>query len=411
MTTVQSPPKIDNDLPRNPEAAGTSCVGLDGRRYEVSILTDVGPLASMVDQWNALASSTVDPNPFYEPWYFLPAFAHLRTNEQWRILVVQRSESKNSPRMEMCGFFPFIQERGRFGTSQWSLWQNQFCFLTSPLIHPHGSSDTLRAVMNSFRNHRGRPGCLEFPTMSGEGRLQHAFTEVLRENLSTTFVSDQYLRATTTCRGNVDDYLKAALGGHHVREYRRGRRKLESQGQLEYRQLHDFRSVNSWVDWFLNLEAQGWKAKAGTAIKQSNAETAFFREMVAAGVSTGKVRMEGLFLNGEPIALKCILFSFPAAFAFKIAFDESYHSCSPGVQLEMESLQRLADDDRVLYTDSCAVPGHQMIDRLWTERRLIRHMMVSTGGAFNDVFMGSWPLLRSLNRVRKRWQESWRPRS
>lgn len=380
--------------------------GTDGLRYVVSTITNPVDLLPMGEQWQALAARAADPNPFYEPWFFLPAAQHLGPDQQWQILLVQRMDARKNGQLELCGFFPFVQSRGPAGISQWTLWKNPFCFLTSPLVDQTGSANVFRAVLNHCQFDRNRVMCLEMPMLAGEGPLHHGLTEVLREQLCTTYIPDQYLRATTTCQGDVDAYLKNALGGHHVREYRRKRRKLEALGQIEYRQIHEARSVPGWVEWFLDLESQGWKARAGTAIKLHPAETAFFREMIDAGYALGKVRLEGLFLNGEPIALKCLLFSSPAAFAFKIAFDETHHTCSPGVQLEFESLQRLADDPQVAWCDSCAVPGHQMIDRLWTERRLVRHLMISTGHCTSDVVIGSLPLFRSLNRVRKRWGEA-----
>jgi CelD/BcsL family acetyltransferase involved in cellulose biosynthesis len=376
--------------------------GRDGGTYSIEEIRDPALLNQRQEEWQRLASCTTDPNPFYEPWFFLPAVEHLGENEQWRILLVSRTPEKKGGAAELCGFFPLIEKRLYGWLPQWSLWQNQFCFLTSPLVKKDHIADVWNAVLRYVQEVRPKVQMLEFPVIAGEGAIHHGLTMVLREHLSTTYVPDQYVRAITTCQGDVDAYFKNALGGHHVREYRRCRRKLEALGQLEYRQVSDSRNVGCWVDWFLDLEAQGWKARAGTAMKLHPRESEFFRTMVQRGFDEGRVRLEGLFLNGEPIALKCILLACPTAFAFKIAFDEKYHSFSPGVQLEFESLQHLVTIPGITSSDSCAVAGHQMIDRLWTERRLVRSLIVSTGHLTGDVVLGALPLLRSVKRNLRR---------
>jgi len=407
MTTLKSIPPVQPTADSEQATFPESFVGPCGLRYHFTLVKNPEKLVPFQQQWQALAARTADPNPFYEDWFFLPAARHLGQTEDWRILLVHATEARNPGPLELHGFFPFVRSRSYYGLPEWTLWKNPFCYLTSPLIDRKQTTAVLRAVFQFTRTH-GENAFLNFPMMSGEGPLHQAMIEILRENLSTFYLPDQYLRATITRPENAEDYLKQSLGGHHMREYRRKRRKLENLGQLEYRQIEDIRGADCWIDWFLDLEANGWKARAGTAIKLHPEQTAFFREMIGNGLQAGKVRLEGLFLNGDPIALKCLLFARPSAFAFKIAFDESYHTSSPGVQLEIQSLNSLAQTPDIETCDSCAIPGHQMIDRLWGERRVMRHLVISSGQSLGEIAIGTLPLLRAVNRVRKRWVESLR---
>ena len=108
--------------------------------------------------------------------------------------------------------------------------------------------------------------------------------------------------------------------------------------------------------------------------------------------------MFGLFLNGEPIAMKVNFLASPGSFAFKIAYDERFSKFSPGVQLELENLRRLHETPKIEWMDSCAVPKHFMINRLWKERRTIQHVRVSTGGWLGNLEIGVRTLLRSIRR-------------
>lgn len=120
----------------------------------------------------------------------------------------------------------------------------------------------------------------------------------------------------------------------------------------------------------------------------------------AAAYTRNRLQMFGLFLNGEPLAMKVNFLSDPGSFAFKIAYDERYAKYSPGVQLELENLRRLHESPDVEWMDSCAVPKHFMINRLWKERRTIQHLRVSTGWISN-LEIGMRSLLRSIRRSLK----------
>lgn len=398
MESIETPDSVSSDPPAALPVQTWKHTGRDGWIYTIEEVRDPSILRLQQESWQYLATQTADPNPFYEPWFFLPALEQLGHDEHWHILLISRSPEKKPGPPELCGFFPFV-EKPRFGRlKQWSLWKTPFCYLTSPLIHQDHIFDVWDSVIRYAQGVRPKVQTLEFPILAGEGPIHHGLTMVLRDHLSTTYIADQYLRAITTCQGDVDAYFKNALGGHHVREYRRRRRKLEAIGQLEYRRVSDPRHIRFWIDSFLDLESQGWKARAGTAMKLHAGEAEFFRTMIERGFNENRVRLEGMYLNGEPIALRCILLARPTAFGFKIAYDEKYHTSSPGVQLEFESLQQIVTDPEITSSDSCAAPGHQMIDRLWTERRLVRNLTVSTGHLTGDLVLGALPLLRAIKR-------------
>ena len=71
----------------------------------------------------------------------------------------------------------------------------------------------------------------------------------------------------------------------------------------------------------------------------------------------------------------------PGAYSYKIAYDEDYARFSPGVLIELDNIARAFADDRIAWTDSCAMEGHPMIERLWTERRAIVHVSMPLSGA------------------------------
>ena len=102
---------------------------------------------------------------------------------------------------------------------------------------------------------------------------------------------------------------------------------------------------------------------------------------------------------GRPVAMKCNFLAGRGSFAFKIAFDEDYAHFSPGMLLEIENIRRLHATADIGWMDSCAVPDHFMINRLWPDRRIIQTVLVSTGKRPGELVVSAMPLLRWLKRL------------
>jgi hypothetical protein len=111
--------------------------------------------------------------------------------------------------------------------------------------------------------------------------------------------------------------------------------------------------------------------------------------------------MLALRLNGEPVAMKFNFLSGEGSFAFRIAFDEAQSRYSPGIQLEMENIRRVHARPEIKWMDSCAIPDHPMINRLWVERRTIQTLVVPTGKGPGDLVVSLMPMIRWLNRKAK----------
>ena len=93
----------------------------------------------------------------------------------------------------------------------------------------------------------------------------------------------------------------------------------------------------------------------------------------------GKLERLTLTLGREPIAMLATFLTPPGAFSYKTAFDERYARFSPGVLLQHENLEILADRS-IAWSDSCASADHPMIDHIWRERRPVGRISIAVGG-------------------------------
>ena len=90
----------------------------------------------------------------------------------------------------------------------------------------------------------------------------------------------------------------------------------------------------------------------------------------------------------------------PGGFSFKTAFDEDYARFSPGVLLQQANLD-LLDNRQVEWVDSCAAPGHPMIDSVWRERRALIWVNVALSSAPDRL---RFAMLTKTERLWRRWR-------
>lgn len=374
--------------------------------WSIRVVTDPLQLTGEQAAWMDLACDAAETNSFYEPWFFLSAVrSQLPGFRDWQILVLEHTEKS---RTQWVGFFPF-----HVAGSPWSPLGRRLqlavypqSYLSTPLIRRGFVPEVLDQLFAHLRQ-PGSPHVMHWPLNAMGGPIHQALIDIVRRDLISTFVRESYNRALLKpWKGpNTDeacqDYLLRSLGGHHFRELRRQRRRLNDAGPLEFRVLDTSAEAPVWAEWFLQLEAVGWKGRQGTALASHPNTLQFAHEMIQSGFEQSRVQMVGLFRHGEPLALKLNLVSGSGGFSYKIAYNEEFAKLSPGVQLEIDYVRQFQSSGRE-WIDSCAVADHSMINRIWAERRTIQDLLISTGHWKSDLVLAGLPAARSLLRTGRR---------
>ena len=369
-------------------------------RVTVEIIDDLQELESREAEWSDLSENASEPNVFYEPWMLLPALRAFGVGRGISCALVYRESSRRDAAPHLCGLVPLERRRvsSQVPVSAVSAWTHDYCFQSTPLLRHGHEAACLEALFRELSRGRAAPSLIEFPYLLGEGVMESAVDDVLASHQAAFFEVSRHGRALLDARGDWQDSVARALSNRHRSELRRQRRRLAEKGDVTLRIISDAAHCGFWVDQFLELEASGWKGRSATAIKQDPAHARFFKEMIQGAAAQNKLMLLGLFLNNEPIALKCNLVSGGGAFAFKIAYDESLEKLSPGMHLEIENIRVACEHPEIEWVDSCAAPRHPMINRLWRGRRAMRHLVVSTGRWSGDAAVGLWPVVRTLRR-------------
>ena len=330
----------------------------------------------LVEELDHLCARSVEPNIFFNPRFLAPAMPRLEDKEI-RLAVIRDNDEHRS-RLRLL--VPFSVERPPvpFGVPIMRTWSNPFGPLGTPLVD-HDDPEGVIADFFSLlaRSHLKLPRVFVLP----EVRLDGPFAAIL-----STFAASRNLTLVTTGQSERpflqstlegDEYLKQALRPHHLREFRRLRRRLADAGSLEHHVARNAVDIRLGVEAFLNLEAAGWKGRERTAMATDRYRAAFAREAVHRLAERDLCRIHTLTLDGKVIACLIVFIEAGIAYTWKTAYDEAYAAYSPGTLMMLDVTRYHLDDPNILGTDSCATADHSVMSRIWTERRPIGTMVVA----------------------------------
>ncbi|MFV0445592.1 MAG: GNAT family N-acetyltransferase [Planctomycetaceae bacterium] len=385
-------------FPHTLGGADETVVPLDG-----DIWVEHRPLAETSTElnadWDDLAAQAASPNVFYERWNLRAAQQHIAPTASVELVLIYRRSRKPGGAPRLCGLFPLLKERcSKLPLMSWRLFEYAHGYLQTPLIRSGQERPVLEAFLDWASSLSSGPGLLDWSLIDGDGPIAHALADLVAERRLVTMTLDIHSRAVLRRKANWEQAAATSLSSHHRRELRRQHRRLNDMGDLTVRSLNTDEDLSAWQQAFLRLEQSGWKGDSGTAIAEEGRDRSYFLQMSTSAHKARQLRMIGLFLNGEPIAMRTSLLSGGGSFAWKIAYDEKFSKFSPGVQLEIENVRDMHEETQLDWMDSCARAEHFMINRVWSDRRMIQHVLISLGGRVANLAIGSLPLARAIKR-------------
>ncbi len=359
-------------------------------------------LESHVPAWDALARAAVEPNVFQEAWMLLPAWRAFGGRLPLRaVLIYGPVQARPDATPELCGLFLLERTSSLFGlpVPVVRIWAHLHSFLGTPLVRAGAEAGCLDALFEWLAHDAAGAPLFELTDYGSDGLFEQHLTACLTRRGLSTYVARSYSRAVLHRGADAESVLAHAMSSGNRKELRRQRRRLEETGRLEVRALDEHADLTTWLGQFLDLERAGWKGEEGSALGSDPVQRDYFERIARAAHERGRLMLLGLFLDGRPIAMKCNFLAPPAAFSFKIGFDEQLARFSPGVQLELENVAAAQANVDLAWMDSCAGEGHFMIERIWSGRRRISTTLIATGRAPGGFVVRCLPLLRGLYRT------------
>jgi CelD/BcsL family acetyltransferase involved in cellulose biosynthesis len=330
-------------------------------------LAALEPLAA---EWGTLAARAIEPNVFYTPAFALAAAPVFGAGTG--AVLVRTAGGR------LAGLFPARAPHWAAGLpSMVAGWTHPFAPLGTPLV----DRDEPEAVIAAWLDHLSRdpalPARLLLPLIPEQGAFARALDTVLARQDRASRAFGRHERALLAPGTQRQGYLERSISGDKRKKLRRQRRLLADSAPLTLATTWDAGGIEAALQDFLTLEAGGWKGRAGTAIVNDPAIQHFVQSAVMGLAADGQVRIDRLIFNGAAIAAVVTLTSGDTAWCWKIAYNEAHARSSPGVQLICDLTDSLLAEPGVLRVDSCASPGHPMIDHIWRERLSLSDRLIA----------------------------------
>ncbi|MER9949945.1 GNAT family N-acetyltransferase [Mesorhizobium sp. M0047] len=322
----------------------------------------------LVEELDYLCARTVEPNVFFNPRFLAPAMPRLEDREVRLAVIRDGDEYRNRLRL----LVPFSVERPAMplGVPVMRTWSSPFGPLGTPLVDrddPVGVVEDFFSMLS--RPHLKLPKVFVLPDIRLDGPAASLIATVAETRGLMLVTTGQTQRPALESEADGDDYLKASLRPHHYREFRRLKRRLGDLGRLEHVVARGPEDIRHAIESFLTLEAAGWKGRERTAMAIDRYRAAFAREAVHRLAEQDMCRIHSLTLDGRTIACLIVFVETGVAYTWKTAYDETLAAYSPGTLLTIEVTRQHLDDPNIMMTDSCSVPDHPVMSRLWAERK------------------------------------------
>lgn len=347
-----------------PDADTRVEIGRPGREF---CLYPAGLGYDLQEELEFLSHRAMEPNIFFSARLLAPAMPRIDDRQVRLALIRDEGESHSRLRLLM----PFTVEKPGFamGAPIIRVWSNPFGPLGTPLVDAEDAAETIDNLLEALTAREAKlPSVLVLPDVRLGGRFAQLARAVAIGRDLPVAVTDSFRRPMLESLQDGETYMKASVSPHHYREMQRQWRKLGQLGRLEYAVARQPEEVRQRMEEFLALESTGWKGRKRSALINDRYRAAFAREAITNLAEVDAVRIHTINLDGRAIASIVIFLMAGEAYTWKTAYDESLSRFSPGKLLVMKLTDWHLDDANILRTDSCAVPDHPIMSRLWEER-------------------------------------------
>ena len=363
------------DARRRPEGTGTI----------VDVRSDVAALRALVPDWEALAADACEPNPFYEHWMLLPALeAHGKgAGADFRCIAVWIDG-------KLGALFPMVLERRwrKMPLSALRSWRHRNMLIATPLISAKGGAKTAARCVTALLQ-SGLASVVEFDWTCAGGAFYGALTEAASAAALPWTVTDTYTRAVLLKERDPRQRFNSNMKNN----LRRWQARLGAAGKLTPVRLAPGDDVEAWAQEFMRLEASGWKGRAGTALACREDDRRFVAGVFGEAFRRGRLQITGLNLDGRPLARHVMFSAGEGSFSFKLAYDETHASCSPGILAEVDNVRQFMETPGLRWIDSNTARESTGYGRVWKDRLTVQRVVIGARGA-GRLAVASLPLLR-----------------
>jgi hypothetical protein len=245
---------------------------------------------------------------------------------------------------------------------------HDYCFLSTPLLSPSVDPDRVWAAVLDHLRRVSPTSLLVMPLQPTEGPVAAALRRTgLRAGPGPLrpLGMPGFLR-----RRPEPTYARERISGKQLTNLARRRRQLgRTLGAAVTTVDRAAADVDGAIEQFLELEAKGWKGRAGTAVSHRPGHDRFFREVARGFADEGRLMFLSLEAGPTVLAQNTALVTGEGLFGFKRAYDEVFARWSPGVLLDLDVIGWFHERRSLAWLDTCSAPEDVAGTRLFADGR------------------------------------------
>jgi CelD/BcsL family acetyltransferase involved in cellulose biosynthesis len=320
-----------------------------------------------VDAWHELARAAVEPNPFFEPGFVLPAARYLR-HGRLALLVAESASGDWQAAVPL--------EQRRRPAPHLRAWVHDHAHCSTPLVRADAVSEVAGALLDALIRPR-TAAWTALNQLRSDGPIGHALRSLVAERGITPLWVASAERAALLPRTGLEDGPVTLLSGKQRSELRRKLRRLGEALDCEPEVVDSAGSAKA-VHRLLKLENSGWKGERGTSLFGTPGGGDFFVAVCRNFAAEGRLELMELVADGRPLSMTSALRAGDGVFGFKVADDRELGRFSPGMQVQVALGEKVLSEGPQTWIDSCSDPRNETQNRLWPHRRRVTQLLLPT---------------------------------
>jgi CelD/BcsL family acetyltransferase involved in cellulose biosynthesis len=346
-------------------------------------------LPTLLPAWEDLCGRSVEDNVYYAPRYARALLDSVEIDENVAIAVVWDDS-------RLVALLPFTTPKFTIPVLRPAgcAWQSKYTFSCTPVLDRAVKTEAADALLNALGS--ASEGEWIIPTVNTEGEACRSLVEALARRGAPWVFVNHFHRAILETGSTFDQHMNAHVRSHRRKGLARNRRRLEELGKVEH-ESHSFGAgLERAVSAFLDIEANGWKGKRGTALACDEKTRQFATQAFTGERDNSICRADVLTLDGAPIAVSLVAFAGRTGFTVKCCYDESYRGYSPGLLLEIEVIRSFLSGDWASRLDS-ATSGTHVLDSLWPGRIEVADLMFSLSSRHPELRLSALQVSKGMS--------------
>ena len=323
--------------------------------------------------WDDLAGRALEPNPFAERAFLIPALRHL-SRRKLVVLCVW-----NGPdRVRLDAIAVLRASVVPFGVVD--VWRGEQAPYAALLLDRELAAPAVEAI--SCWLARQWPGAvgLGIADVDVNGALAETLRMLAARRRLRLDLSSPRRRAALACGAGAN--FERPIAARRRKEWARLKRRLMERGRLDF-------------EWSDQPGGDRKPSRAGSCGLEGRAGDGAQRRSGARRIRPRDARRfrlaEANADRASPLRRAAdrgrrVLRSQSRAYYWKTAYDPAFVQFSPGLQLTLAMSPDLQADRRLTLADSCADPDHPMIDRIWTKRIDLADFVLQTTAHASAAF-------------------------